>query len=400
MDGWDGTRARGCVSSDEEELDSPLSGPLFTGGGSSLGPIARHADSFVRSTRTRHRPARTDDHPDLSDDDQGSPRSRRLTFEFRNFNLFPDVSDGRPSSGLLEKHRPSRSLDIQRVDEEPECAGYLTSPGYSTLGPPSGAYFPYGFTHLVHTVASAVASVSHTASVRSDVIAFIDLDLAHLLPSTPTSLSANPVHPSRANLKSQVCICVSDMTYKPKRGSILTIIPTQIFSRRNSDVGPAPSLTTQHREKRVVTLREPVPVPIRTAPLAPPPPPPPAPVSTQDDDGSSELSELDDADGPSKSGDSSVTSSRTRRKPAHRTRKKKPYKSRRCDICNKTFTKECDVTRHRRTAHGEDEIEFKCHECGRLFNRKDALERHYKVYEGTPHVARRYQPKTYLGSKK
>jgi uncharacterized Zn-finger protein len=105
-------------------------------------------------------------------------------------------------------------------------------------------------------------------------------------------------------------------------------------------------------------------------------------------------------------GDSSVSvtsgtgaGARQRRRP-NRARKKKPYKSRRCDICNKTFTKECDVTRHRRTAHGEDEIEFKCHECGRLFNRKDALERHYKVYEGTPHVARRYQPKTYLGQNK
>ncbi|KAF8682204.1 hypothetical protein RHS04_02759 [Rhizoctonia solani] len=388
MDGWDGTRARGCVSSDEEELDSPLSGPLFTGGGSSLGSIARHADSFVRSTRTRHRPARTDDHPDLhsslssplvtididdvaADDDQGSPRSRRLTFEFRNFNLFPDVSDGRPSSGLLEKHRPSRSLDIQRVDEEPECAGYLTSPGYSTLGPPSGAYFPYGFTHLTQSPPLLPPPPIQRPS---------EVTLSHSLISTSPIYSHPHPHP-----------------YRP----IQSTRPGPTSNpRRNSDVGPAPSLTTQHREKRVVTLREPVPVPIRTAPLAPPPPPPPAPVSTQDDDGSSELSELDDADGPSKSGDSSVTSSRTRRKPAHRTRKKKPYKSRRCDICNKTFTKECDVTRHRRTAHGEDEIEFKCHECGRLFNRKDALERHYKVYEGTPHVARRYQPKTYLGSKK
>ncbi|KAF8711027.1 hypothetical protein RHS03_02410, partial [Rhizoctonia solani] len=388
MDGWDGTRARGCVSSDEEELDSPLSGPLFTGGGSSLGPIARHADSFVRSTRTRHRPAQTDDHPDLhsslsspvvaididdvaADDDQGSPRSRRLTFEFRNFNLFPDVSDGRPSSGLLEKHRPSRSLDIQRVDEEPECAGYLTSPGYSTLGPPSGAYFPYGFTHLTQSPPLLPPPPIQRPS---------EVTLSHSLISTSPIYSHPHPHP-----------------YRP----IQSTRPGPTSNpRRNSDVGPAPSLTTQHREKRVVTLREPVPVPIRTAPLAPPPPPPPAPVSTQDDDGSSELSELDDADGPSKSGDSSVTSSRTRRKPAHRTRKKKPYKSRRCDICNKTFTKECDVTRHRRTAHGEDEIEFKCHECGRLFNRKDALERHYKVYEGTPHVARRYQPKTYLGSKK
>ncbi|KAF8744083.1 hypothetical protein RHS02_02341, partial [Rhizoctonia solani] len=388
MDGWDGTRARGCVSSDEEELDSPLSGPLFTGGGSSLGPIARHADSFVRSTRTRHRPAQTDDHPDLhsslsspvvaididdvaADDDQGSPRSRRLTFEFRNFNLFPDVSDGRPSSGLLEKHRPSRSLDIQRVDEEPECAGYLTSPGYSTLGPPSGAYFPYGFTHLTQSPPLLPPPPIQRPS---------EVTLSHSLISTSPIYSHPHPHP-----------------YRPIQS---TRPGTTSNPRRNSDVGPAPSLTTQHREKRVVTLREPVPVPIRTAPLAPPPPPPPAPVSTQDDDGSSELSELDDADGPSKSGDSSVTSSRTRRKPAHRTRKKKPYKSRRCDICNKTFTKECDVTRHRRTAHGEDEIEFKCHECGRLFNRKDALERHYKVYEGTPHVARRYQPKTYLGSKK
>ncbi|CAE6423813.1 unnamed protein product [Rhizoctonia solani] len=364
MDGWHGTRTRGCVSSDEEELESPVSGALLVGGGSSLGPIARHADSFVRSTRTRHRRGDTDEHPDPSDDDQGSPRSRRLTFEFRNFNLFPDVTDGHPSSGLLEKHRPSRSLDIQRVNEEPEYAGYLTSPGYSTVGPPGGAYFPYGFTHLTQ---------SPTLLPPPPIQRPPELTLSHPLISTsPAYLHPHPYRPIQST--------------RPG--------PT-VNPRRNSDVGPAPSLATQHREKRVVTLREPVPVPIRTAPL-----PPPAPVSTQDDDGSSELSEPEDADGPSKSGDSSVTSSRTRRKPVHRTRKKKPYKSRRCDICNKTFTKECDVTRHRRTAHGEDEIEFKCHECGRLFNRKDALERHYKVYEGTPHVARRYQPKTYLGGKK
>ncbi|KAJ1309947.1 hypothetical protein OPQ81_006706 [Rhizoctonia solani] len=355
MDGWHGTRQGRCVSSEEDEGESPvaagvglsLGGALLSGGG--LGRVARHADSFVRSTRH----CKDTDEIDPSDDDQGSPRSRRLTFEFRNFNLFPDLSDGQPSPGLLEKRRPS-SLDIQRVDEEPEYAGYLTSPGYSTVGPPGGAYFPYGFTHLTQS---------------------------------PPLLPPPPIQTRPADISPLISPTHTAHPY-PYR-SIQSTRPIPAANpRRNSDVGP--SLPTTHREKRVVTLREPVPVPIRTT-VAP---------STQDDDGSSELSEPEDGDGPSKSGDSSVASSRARRKPTHRTRKKKPYKSRRCDICNKTFTKECDVTRHRRTAHGEDEIEFKCHECGRLFNRKDALERHYKVYEGTPHVARRYQPKTYLGGKK
>ncbi|CAE6502390.1 unnamed protein product [Rhizoctonia solani] len=356
MDVWDGTRHVGrCISSDDDDLESPVAvgvgGALLSGGG--LGRVARHADSFVRSTRHR---THTDEPIDPSDDDQGSPRSRRLTFEFRNFNLFPDVNDGHPSPALLEKRRPS-SLDIQRVGEEPEYAGYLTSPGYSTGGQPGGAYFPYGFTHLTQS----------PPLLPPPPIQSRPTDLSHPLISTSPTLAVHP-HPYRS-------------IHSTRPG------PTA-NPRRNSDVGPSSST---HREKRVVTLREPVPMPIRTAV---------ARSTHDDDDGSSELSEPEDADGPSKSGDSSVTSSRTRRKPSHRTRKKKPYKSRRCDICNKTFTKECDVTRHRRTAHGEDEIEFKCHECGRLFNRKDALERHYKVYEGTPHVARRYQPKTYLGGKK
>ncbi|CUA75063.1 hypothetical protein RSOLAG22IIIB_01702 [Rhizoctonia solani] len=355
---WDGTRRIGrCVSSDDEDLESPVAAGVGVGGallgGGGIGRVARHADSFVRSTRHR---TDTDEPIDPSDDDQGSPRSRRLTFEFRNFNLFPDVNDGHPSPALLEKRRPS-SLDIHRVDEEPEYAGYLTSPGYSTVGP-SANYFPYGFTHLTQSPPLLPPPPIQTRPT--------DLSLP-LISTLPTLAHSHP-HPYRS-------------IHSTRPG------PTA-NPRRNSDVGPSPS--TAHREKRVVTLREAVPVPIRTA-VAP---------STHDDDGSSELSEPEDADGPSKSGDSSQNSSRARRKPTHRTRKKKPYKSRRCDICNKTFTKECDVTRHRRTAHGEDEIEFKCHECGRLFNRKDALERHYKVYEGTPHVARRYQPKTYLGGKK
>lgn len=284
------------VSSDDDE-HSPT-GVRVVGGAlvGSRGQVVRHVDSCVRSTRCE----------DMTDD-EGSPRSRRLTFEFRNFNLYPDTADGERSPTIAEKRRPSRSLDISipRVDEQPEY-GYVSSPTYAH------EYYGYG-----------------------------------IRPPAPPRPHVSPprTHPYR---------------------------PTQ---RSYSDVGQGSS-----RGKKVVTLREAVPVPIRV----------------EEDEGSSELSEPDDPDGPSKSGDSSTQ----RRRKLTRTRKKKPYKSRRCDICNKTFTKECDVTRHRRTAHGEDEIEFKCHECGRLFNRKDALERHYKVYEGTPHVARRYQPKTYLGQKK
>lgn len=43
-------------------------------------------------------------------DDQGSPRSRRLTFEFRNFNLYPDPRDGQRSPGFLDKVRRHVSL--------------------------------------------------------------------------------------------------------------------------------------------------------------------------------------------------------------------------------------------------------------------------------------------------
>ncbi|KAB5596391.1 hypothetical protein CTheo_28 [Ceratobasidium theobromae] len=308
-------RTAHCPSSDDDDLDSPTAvldaavcvrDPLLGGDGG----IVRHVDSFVRSTRSDQA------------DDQGSPRSRRLTFEFRNFNLYPDPRDGQRSPGFLDKHRPSRSLDI--------C---------------DAVYSPFGAYGLGNMAPQSPPP---------------------LLPPLPPIQSRQTDPPLSAYRSTH-----QSHPFRP--------VPNP---RRNSDVGPL-----VYREKRVVTLREAVPVSIRS----------------QDEEGSSELSEPEDADGPS--GDSSVTSGGTRqhqqqrRKPT-RARKKKPYKSRRCDICNKTFTKECDVTRHRRTAHGEDEIEFKCHECGRLFNRKDALERHYKVYEGTPHVARRYQPKTYLGQVK
>ncbi|CCO28840.1 hypothetical protein BN14_02838 [Rhizoctonia solani AG-1 IB] len=185
-------------------------------------------------------------------------------------------------------HRPacwkSRSLDIQRVDEEPEYAGYLTSPGYSTVGPPGGAYFPYGFTHLTQSPPLLPPPPIQRPS---------ELTLSHPLIST-SSIYPHP-HPYRPIQSTRSGPPVNPSGKHPNDQPP----PTQIFSRRNSDVGPAPSLTAQHREKRVVTLRESVPVPIRTASLLPPPPPPPpAPVSTQDDDGSSELSEPEDADGP------------------------------------------------------------------------------------------------------
>ncbi|QRW00608.1 C2H2 zinc finger [Ceratobasidium sp. AG-Ba] len=348
-------RLRECASSGD---DSPIS-PRYLdddnanrpiGNGLLLSPdgrIVRHVDSFVRSTRHRGRGERADEPIDDSDE-EGSPRSRRLTFEFRNFNLYPDTRDGEQAVAVQEKRRPSRSLDIERLDEEPTYASYLPPTSYVTSTPQHAPYYGYNTRHMP--------------------------PLSPLLPPLP-SIHARSPDPAPPMVAGPSFGQGSPPTYR----SIHSVRPAG--SRSKSDVGLSQRPTFLNGEKRGASARE-------------------TTRGDEDDEGSSELSEPEDADGPSKSGDSSVTSgTRQRRKPS-RARKKKPYKSRRCDICNKTFTKECDVTRHRRTAHGEDEIEFKCHECGRSFNRKDALERHYKVYEGTPHVARRYQPKTYLGQNK
>ncbi|KAG9078502.1 hypothetical protein FRC06_008333 [Ceratobasidium sp. 370] len=329
----------------DEGADRPIGNGLLL---SPDGRIVRHVDSFVRSTRHRGRGERADEPIDISDE-EGSPRSRRLTFEFRNFNLYPDARDSEQTAAAPEKRRPSRSLDLYRVDDEPTYASYLPQMSYATTAPQQVPYYGYGVRHMP--------------------------PLSPLLPPLP-SIHARSPDPAGPMVAGPSLVQGSPPSYR----SIHSMRPAG-SSRSKSDVGLSQRPTFLNGEKRGASTRD-------------------TTRGDEDDEGSSELSEPEDADGPSKSGDSSVTSGpRQRRKPS-RARKKKPYKSRRCDICNKTFTKECDVTRHRRTAHGEDEIEFKCHECGRLFNRKDALERHYKVYEGTPHVARRYQPKTFLGQNK
>lgn len=51
-------------------------------------------------------------------DEEGSPRSRRLTFEFRNFNLYPDGRDGDQLAAVPEKVRRhvSRCIGFMRAD--------------------------------------------------------------------------------------------------------------------------------------------------------------------------------------------------------------------------------------------------------------------------------------------
>ncbi|KAG8718972.1 hypothetical protein FRC08_003953, partial [Ceratobasidium sp. 394] len=121
----------------DEGADRPIGNGLLL---SPDGRVVRHVDSFVRSTRHRGRGERPDEPIDICEwlllclcvwprrprvmrcggrrmrgraasnewltdgrhdpailrpaaDEEGSPRSRRLTFEFRNFNLYPDARD-------------------------------------------------------------------------------------------------------------------------------------------------------------------------------------------------------------------------------------------------------------------------------------------------------------------
>ena len=49
-----------------------------------------------------------------------------------------------------------------------------------------------------------------------------------------------------------------------------------------------------------------------------------------------------------------------------------------CDICNKSFTEETNLVRHKKALHSGQS--FTCGRCGKQFNRKDALKRHEKKH--------------------
>lgn len=49
-----------------------------------------------------------------------------------------------------------------------------------------------------------------------------------------------------------------------------------------------------------------------------------------------------------------------------------------CDICHKKFARTDSLYRHKRTAHGEKNLE--CSECKKLFHRLDVLQKHEKTH--------------------
>lgn len=49
-----------------------------------------------------------------------------------------------------------------------------------------------------------------------------------------------------------------------------------------------------------------------------------------------------------------------------------------CDICEKSFTQETNLVRHKKTVHGDRSLVWE--RCGDSFNRKDALKRHMKKH--------------------
>lgn len=48
-----------------------------------------------------------------------------------------------------------------------------------------------------------------------------------------------------------------------------------------------------------------------------------------------------------------------------------------CDICFKTFSRQSDLNRHKKSIHNKSES-FACDKCEKKFNRKDKLDEHFR----------------------
>lgn len=49
-----------------------------------------------------------------------------------------------------------------------------------------------------------------------------------------------------------------------------------------------------------------------------------------------------------------------------------------CNLCSKVFTRPDNLSRHKKTVHGEKS--FKCAECNKLFDRVDTMKKHQKTH--------------------
>ena len=51
-----------------------------------------------------------------------------------------------------------------------------------------------------------------------------------------------------------------------------------------------------------------------------------------------------------------------------------------CDLCNRSFSTQCSLKRHRESVHRQS-AGFSCQVCGQRFYRKDVLQRHLKMHQ-------------------